>query len=288
MNDFRVSAQSAEKFKRISGSRLRRKYTTLVTSVLKTNFIALNYPDVEIDGVLDKNEFIILKVINCITNEYMEFSIPVLEDGKLCYRAVEFGRLSSTDGEWNIRFEDYQFSSNLCNLSNENSLVKGLTVSGSLAGVSIESKISLICDMVKKLEFFFLFSVEYSPEKIMDIMCQALVVSPSNIYDLTISIGNNTILRVSNGEIKDAMIQKKDFKVKISSDGIARYWEENFELMQSQPNQSNKVRFEECFQENFDTEKLKAKIDTAQKEIRNLLHEVALCNKKMSVTITQI
>ena len=289
MNNFRVCAQSAVRFKRISGKRIRKKCASIVTGALNSNLLALNYPEVGVDGSIEKNEVIILKVTNHVTEEYMEFSMPEIDsNGIFTYKSVKFVFKSNSDGLWNVCFENYSFSSNLCNIRSEESIVKDLAVSGCFAGVSIASKMRLICSMVKKLEFFFLYSVEHSPKKLLDIICQALCIAPNNLNRFVVKIGEDMILKIVDGEIKAAMGQKKDFKVKVKDTRVITYLEKNFEFICNPIQKWNKVRFEEQFQKEFDVNSIDSKIKTAKKEINNLLEEIELCNQKMLVTVKRI
>lgn len=289
MNNFRACAQSAVSFKRISGKRIRKKCASIVTGALNSNLLALNYPEVGVDGSIEKNEVIILKVTNHVTEEYMEFSMPEIDsNGIFTYKSVKFVFKSNSDGLWNVCFENYSFSSNLCNIRSEESIVKDLAVSGCFAGVSIASKMRLICSMVKKLEFFFLYSVEHSPKKLLDIICQALCIAPNNLNRFVVKIGEDMILKIVDGEIKAAMGQKKDFKVKVKDTRVITYLEKNFEFICNPIQEWNKVRFEGQFQKEFDVNSIDSKIKTAKKEINNLLEEIELCNQKMLVTVKRI
>lgn len=281
MGDFKMRAHDTNNIERIYGwCSWRKKYEPVITEILKAGFMEIDYPNVEIDGLVFNKEIIRITIINMKFGSSLEIMSPKLsKSGRLEYQSLTFEFPSENDGFWKVHFEDYAFTATLRNVK-ATSKVNGLCIIGIFAGVDLFSKIRSVCQLMKKLELFFLYSVEYSPEMILDIICKELSMNQKNLGALDVSFGINTALHVEMGKITEAILQNKYYTIRLTSSlGVVEYSEENFVLSQNQERQNNYMQYNTYFQK-LDTIDVAQQVNRAQQRIAFFLCEVATLNER--------
>jgi len=282
MENFTLQAINNTEFEKLGGSknpfRSWKRFRPLITAVLRSDLFDFQYPCVEINVEARKDTVREVEVINTKTGERMKLLFPRLgENDCLNFENLSYKIKDIESGYWNLSFIRGGFYARKSDSNSDFLGINDLEIECWLEDINAFEKRELICSMLSKLSVYFRYQVEYSPQQVINVICQALCIKPIDIKNLNIY----GILNIQNGEIIEAKKCQKNYTVILDFQNKTIYSEENFDLCEFSESQEYYLYSEMTFKEEPQTDTMKAKVTFAKNAIKELLHEVALYNESI-------
>lgn len=288
MSSFTVVVQATKpnKFEKISKSKIftgnwRKQFEPLITKVLEANLFDCKYPEVQIEISINSGVAVELEVSNIGTEDKMKLLWPRLaEDGELEFESLSYCIKVAQGNIWTLNFMEGSFSAGSASFKNYLSNHDGLEITGRFVNFDALDKQLLIRLMLNKLDVFFTFKNNFSPEEVIDVICQALCVKFKNFQKLKISMGYLDILEIEDSEIVQAVEKDTDYTIRLDFQKYTTYEENGFSLCEQSMYQKYKWNFATCFNDaECPDEELNERLSDAKKKIINFLHGIALYNE---------